>query len=80
MNNVHFSGSTRTTYHPTHNQVTNMDTNAWILQGQNGVNSLEQTPQKLPELRDHDVLVELHAASLNHRDVAIAEVPNITTA
>lgn len=51
-----------------------MNTNSWILQGQNGVDSLEQTPQKLPELGDHDILVELHAASLNHRDVAIAEV------
>lgn len=53
---------------------TTMNTNSWILQGQNGVDSLEQTPQKLPELGDHDILVELHAASLNHRDVAIAEV------
>ena len=51
-----------------------MDTNAWILQGQNGMSSLEQAPQNLPKLGDHDILVELHAASLNHRDVAIAEV------
>lgn len=54
--------------------ITTLDTNAWILQGQNGVDSLEQTSQKLPELEDYDVLVELHAASLNHRDVAVAEV------
>lgn len=66
------------TIHPAN--TTNMETNAWILQGQNGVASLEQFSQKLPELGDHDILVQLLAVSLNHRDVAIAEVPSRTTA
>lgn len=58
-----------------------MEPNAWILQGQNGVvASLEQFFQKLPELGDHDILVQLIAVSLNHRDVAIAEVSSRTTA
>lgn len=50
-------------------------TDAWILQGQNGIDSLTKVPNKhLPALGDYDVLVQLHAASLNHRDLAIAEV------
>lgn len=57
-----------------------METNAWILQGQNGVASLEQFFQRLPELGEHDILVQLFAVSLNNRDVAIAEVPSRTTA
>lgn len=53
-----------------------METNAWILDGQNGIESLKKTDnRKLPALGDHDVLMQMHAASLNHRDIAIAEVP-----
>lgn len=52
-----------------------MEASAWILQGQNGVDSLNKVSNvKIPALGDHDVLVQLHAASLNHRDLAIAEV------
>ncbi|ODM17031.1 hypothetical protein SI65_07430 [Aspergillus cristatus] len=51
-----------------------METNAWILDGQNGIESLKKIDNReLPALGDHDVLVQMHAASLNHRDVAIAE-------
>lgn len=52
------------------------ETEAWILQGQNGADSLEKIDNhRLPVLGDHDVLVQLHAASLNYRDIAIAKVP-----
>lgn len=52
-----------------------MEASAWILKGQNGVDSLKKVDNvKIPALGDHDVLVQLHAASLNHRDLAIAEV------
>lgn len=52
-----------------------MEASAWILQGQNGVDSLSKVDNvKIPALGDHDVLVQLHAASLNRRDLTIAEV------
>ena len=52
-----------------------MEASAWILEGQNGVDSLHKVDNvKTSALGDHDVLVQLHAASLNHRDLAIAEV------
>lgn len=55
------------------------ETEAWILQGQNGVDSLEKVDDhRLPVLGDHDVLIQLHAASLNYRDIAIAKVPTHT--
>ncbi|PLB49812.1 GroES-like protein [Aspergillus steynii IBT 23096] len=47
---------------------------AWILSGQEGPKSLEFVEnQELPPLGDHDVRVRIHAASLNHRDIAIAK-------
>lgn len=51
-----------------------MQTIAWVLQGQNGPNSFTRVDRTLSELGEHDVLIKLNAASLNHRDVAIAEV------
>lgn len=52
-----------------------METNSWILDGQNGIESLKRTDnRKLSTLGDHDVLVQMHAAALNHRDIAIAKV------
>ncbi|KAL3461832.1 GroES-like protein [Aspergillus heterothallicus] len=48
-------------------------TPAWLLTGQNGPSSLEFIDEyELPPLGDKDVLVRLHAASLNHREIAIA--------
>ena len=50
-------------------------TKAWTRTGTTGFDALkfnEQTP--LPELGDHDVLVEIHAASLNYRDLSMAKV------
>ncbi|OJJ99724.1 hypothetical protein ASPACDRAFT_60558 [Aspergillus aculeatus ATCC 16872] len=47
---------------------------AWILEGQQGLSSLKLIDDKsVPSLGDHDVLVRIHAASLNHRDLAIAK-------
>ena len=52
-----------------------MEASDWVLQGQNGVDSLNKVDNvKIPALGDHDVLVQLQAASLNHRDLAVAEV------
>jgi NADPH:quinone reductase-like Zn-dependent oxidoreductase len=48
---------------------------AWLLTGQNGPSSLEFLEEyELPPLRDNDVLVRIHAASLNYREIAIAKV------
>ncbi|KAK2044851.1 putative alcohol dehydrogenase [Colletotrichum somersetense] len=48
----------------------------WTLNGQDGFNkclSYEENAQKSSTLGEHEVLVELHAASLNYRDLAIAD-------
>ncbi|KAI5303116.1 hypothetical protein KEM56_007889, partial [Ascosphaera pollenicola] len=50
-----------------------MQNTAWVLDGQNGIDSLRRTDLEVKELDDRDVLVQLHAASLNHRDIAISE-------
>lgn len=50
----------------------------WILPCQNGIESLqllEETP--VPEIGDDQVLVKVHAASLNYRDIVIAKVCDI---
>ncbi|KAL4926761.1 zinc-dependent alcohol dehydrogenase family protein [Aspergillus undulatus] len=48
-------------------------TPTWLLTGQSGTSSLEFDPEfPLPPLSPHDVLVRIHAASLNYRELAIA--------
>lgn len=50
-------------------------TAAWVLQTQNGIESLEFVEGiQLPPLRDDEILVKIHAASLNYRDLVIAKV------
>lgn len=47
-------------------------TQAWQVEGQNGFDSLKfYKDMKLPKLGENDVLVKLHAASLNYRDLII---------
>ncbi|KAK2052143.1 NAD(P)-binding protein [Colletotrichum caudatum] len=49
----------------------------WTLNSQNGFEkclSYEENAQKSSTLGEHEVLVELHAASLNYRELAIADV------
>jgi len=47
-------------------------TKAWTVQGQDGFDSLKFNEQaKVPEIGDKDVLVKVHAASLNYRDLII---------
>ncbi|KAH7390227.1 hypothetical protein BKA64DRAFT_117887 [Cadophora sp. MPI-SDFR-AT-0126] len=49
----------------------------WRLAGQKGIESLACGESKLPtELKGHEVLVKIHAASLNYRDLAIAKGAN----
>lgn len=44
----------------------------WTVVGKNGFDSLKLNEKaSLPQLGDHDILVKLHAASLNFRDLAI---------
>ena len=50
-------------------------TAGWVLERQTGVDGLvfhEQLP--LPSLKEDQVLVKIHAASLNYRELAIAKV------
>jgi NADPH:quinone reductase-like Zn-dependent oxidoreductase len=47
----------------------------WVLESQNGIDSLKWEHNAVTkELGEHEVLVELHAASLNYRDLVIAKV------
>ena len=50
-------------------------TNRWVLKGTKGLDSLEfQKGAAVPEVGPKDVLVELHAASLNYRELVITKV------
>jgi hypothetical protein len=47
----------------------------WTLDGQNGIESLISGKAEQPtELGEYEVLVKIHAASLNYRDLVIAQV------
>ncbi|OJJ41683.1 hypothetical protein ASPWEDRAFT_56728 [Aspergillus wentii DTO 134E9] len=48
---------------------------SWVLQGQNGIESLKVVDKEIPRPGDHEVLVRIYAASLNHRELAIAKYP-----
>jgi NADPH:quinone reductase-like Zn-dependent oxidoreductase len=55
--------------------ITEMSSAQWTLQGQNGIESLKFARVPIQTaLGQHEVLVELRAASLNYRDVVIAKV------
>ena len=52
-------------------------TAAWVLNSQigiEGLNFLEQSP--LPPMKENEILVKIHAASLNYRELLIAKVKN----
>lgn len=57
------------------------DTGRWVLdEAQQGIPSLHfesGPPSQASSLGPEDVLVEIHAASLNYRDIAIAKVSRI---
>lgn len=54
--------------HPIH-------TARWTLPSQNGIDSLRyEESVSIPELKDDEVLVEMHAASINYRDLVITKV------
>ena len=45
---------------------------AWTIQGSDGFDSLKFNKEAaVPEVSDYEVLVKLHAASLNYRDLII---------
>lgn len=47
-------------------------TRQWTVDGKDGFDSLKfHESAKIPEMGDHDVLVKIHAASLNYRDLII---------
>lgn len=50
-------------------------TKAWVLNSQNGADSLElKDGLSIPALKEDEVLVKLQGASLNHREIVIAQV------
>ena len=50
-------------------------TKGWAIEGQDNFDNLKfDTQQPLPELSDNEVLVRFHSASLNFRDIMIAQV------
>lgn len=51
------------------------ETEAWVLENQTGVAGLHlHKDVKLPSLGPHDVLVRIRAASLNFRELVVAQV------
>lgn len=46
----------------------------WVLSGTRGTDSLQLQDVPIPEPSDYEVLVKFHAASLNFRDIMIANV------
>ena len=51
----------------------------WVItSGEKGFDGLVSQEAQVPKLGEHDVLVKLHAASLNYRDLAIAKVSWLT--
>jgi NADPH:quinone reductase-like Zn-dependent oxidoreductase len=50
-------------------------TKAWTINGTDSFESSKFNEQfPLDEITDHDILIRLHAVSLNYRDVAILKV------
>ncbi len=50
-------------------------TKQWTVTGKNGFDSLSFNEKaEIPQLGDHDVLVNIHYASLNYRDLIIPKV------
>ena len=50
-------------------------TRQWVVEGRNGFDSLKlEDKAAIPKLGDHDVLVNIHYASLNYRDLIIPMV------
>lgn len=50
-------------------------TKAWVLNTQKGADSLVlKQDLPLPALKDDEILVKLYGASLNHREIVIAQV------
>jgi hypothetical protein len=56
-------------------------TAAWVLNRQDGIEGLEYVKQlRLPAVGDEEILVQIHAASLNSRDLMITKVRMISPA
>lgn len=54
-------------------------TKAWVLNSQNGPDSLELKEKlPLPALKDDEILVKIYCASLNYRELMIAKVSKRT--
>lgn len=50
-------------------------TSGWVLNSQNGIESLMFVRDlALPSLKDDEVLVKIHAASLNYRELVLVKV------
>ncbi|KAI1103591.1 NAD(P)-binding protein [Jackrogersella minutella] len=48
-------------------------TKQWNVTGEDGTDSLKFTEQAVPEFGDSQVLVKIHGASLNYRDIVVSE-------
>lgn len=55
-----------------------MTSPAWILASQSSIDSLQFIDDHpTPSVGEYDVLVKLHAASLNYRDIVLAKVRHL---
>lgn len=49
----------------------------WVLHGKNGIESLSFEETHIPQPGENEVLIKLHAVSLNYRDLMIANVSTV---
>lgn len=49
----------------------------WVLHGKNGIDSLKLEETSIPQPGENEVLIKLHAVSLNYRDLMIANVSTV---
>ena len=54
-------------------------TKQWLVAGKDGFDSLQFVEKaEIPKLGDHDVLVNIHYASLNYRDLIIPQARTLS--
>lgn len=52
----------------------------WVLHGNNGIDSLSLEETSIPQPGENEVLIKLHAVSLNYRDLMIVNVSTVSIA
>ena len=76
---IHSSAQFTNTSSNTQLNMAPTTTKQWVVSGQNGFDSVNLVEKAdVPKLGDHDVLVNIHYASLNYRDLIIPKVRSLS--